>query len=343
MKLFLPLALVAAFGLLVILGCSKNPAAPDSKAADAAAAAANSSSDSGSTSSDTTRLHLGVPAPLATDAIPTGCAWDETTKWFVCAASTDEHGATVSRGYAFFDASGEAQSAYDENLTASMSQRFTLDETKTRDGKTGTLHVEQNLGASGLAGDETTRIWNGTITEIAQGMPIGFGPGGPCGPGGPPDSTGTGGPPGGGPGAPPDSIGPGGPPPDHGPGGPPGGPRGCGPGQPPDSARAGGPPPPGGPGGGPGGPPPDSTGFDPSNVTVTATSVIKDVVMPHPLGAETWPLSGTITRTMVIEGAPSGTEERTGVVAFNGTQYATLTIGEKTYQIDLKSPRPPRK
>ena len=76
---------------------------------------------------------------------------------------------------------------------------------------------------------------------------------------------------------------------------------------------------------------------------MTARSVIENIVMPHPLGEETWPLSGTITRTIVIEGTPNGTEERTEVVTFNGTRYATLTVGDETYQIDLKSPRPPRR
>ena len=82
--------------------------------------------------------------------------------------------------------------------------------------------------------------------------------------------------------------------------------------------------------------------FDPANMKTSATSAIHDVVMPHPLGAETWPLSGSITRAERIEGGPNGTEERTSILTFNGTQYATLTIGDKTVRIDLKDPKPPK-
>ena len=75
---------------------------------------------------------------------------------------------------------------------------------------------------------------------------------------------------------------------------------------------------------------------------VDATSTIADVVMPHPLGEATWPLSGSITRVERIEGGPNGTENRTSVLTFNGTQLATLAVGDSTVQIDLLDPRPPR-
>jgi hypothetical protein len=75
---------------------------------------------------------------------------------------------------------------------------------------------------------------------------------------------------------------------------------------------------------------------------MNAISTIGDVVMPHPLGEATWPLSGSITRVERIEEGPNGTENRTSVLTFNGTQFATLAVKDSTVQIDLKDPRPPR-
>lgn len=233
-------------------------------------------------------LRLGVPGPLAIDAVPSGCDYDAAVERFVCAAVTDGRGATRSRSYAFYDVSGVAQAAYDESGTASFNIQATIDATPTRDGVSGVLHQEQNLSASGLAGAETSRIWNGTIIEHSEGLP----PGGPGGFGGPPPGG-----PGGGSG-----------------GGPGGGPRGGGHGD--------------GPSGG------DLPDF--SDVVFDATVTVSDVVMPSPLSEESWPVSGTITRVVRVEGLDSGTRDETSVLTFNGTRYATLQVGDQTTTIDLK-------
>lgn len=81
---------------------------------------------------------------------------------------------------------------------------------------------------------------------------------------------------------------------------------------------------------------------------VSCTLSVVDVVVPVEHGADRFPLSGTITRVCTItftQGPRNGqTVTRTAVVTFNGTQTATLTIGDKTFDIDLKSrtrtPRP---
>ena len=260
----------------------------------------------------------GLPGPLGSDKIPEGGTYDPSSGRFVVASATDERGATISRSYAFLDAAGAPQSGYSEDLTASISLRFTLDAQPSRGGHTGTIHVEHDLTASGLAGSETARTWNGTMSEQTEGVPPMGGPGGPRGPGGPSVPGGAGGP----------NV-PGGPGGASGPGCP-GGP-GHGPGN-------GGPPP----GNASGGANPPAGGFDFTNTKMDATSTIRDVVMPHPVGEATWPLSGSITRVERIEGGPNGTEERTSVLTFNGTQYATLAVGDSTVTIDLKDPRPPR-
>ncbi|MBK8229302.1 MAG: hypothetical protein IPK72_01690 [Candidatus Eisenbacteria bacterium] len=296
MKAVHPGVLFGAIGWAMLFGCSSDATTSSDDTSDLSAATEAALDDANDLDGSSVRpFRLGVPGPLALDAVPSGCDYDAALERFVCAAVTDDRGATRSRSYAFYDASGVAQAAYDESGTASFNIQATMDATPTREGVSGVLHHEQSLSATGLAGAETTRIWNGTITEHSQGLP----PGGPGGPGG---VGGMGGPP-------------------HG-GGPGGGPRG------------------GGPGGGPsGGDRPDF-----SSVVFDATVTVSDVVMPSPLGEETWPVSGTITRVVHVEGLDSGTRDETSILTFNGTRYATLQVGDQTSTIDLKQrPRGPHR
>jgi hypothetical protein len=73
-----------------------------------------------------------------------------------------------------------------------------------------------------------------------------------------------------------------------------------------------------------------------------ASLVIDDVVRAVDRTAHPWPLSGTITRTVeiTITNGPNGdeTRERTVVITFDGTRFATLTIdGEPANDIDLET------
>jgi hypothetical protein len=74
---------------------------------------------------------------------------------------------------------------------------------------------------------------------------------------------------------------------------------------------------------------------------IDCTLTVADVVVPVEHGQDRFPLSGTITRacTITIDGGPRDgqTLQRTLVVTFNGSQTATLTIGDRTFDIDLKS------
>ena len=91
----------------------------------------------------------------------------------------------------------------------------------------------------------------------------------------------------------------------------------------------------------------DDGGFR-SDATATRTYhttdhvTITDVKVTLPRSSNPWPASGTITR--VISG--TGTVEKSGVtksfsiartvtVTFNGTQYATMSVGGNTYTLDL--------
>ncbi|HEV8195060.1 MAG TPA: hypothetical protein VGP87_00360 [Gemmatimonadales bacterium] len=81
---------------------------------------------------------------------------------------------------------------------------------------------------------------------------------------------------------------------------------------------------------------------------ISCTLTVNNVVVPVERGDERFPTGGTITRVCLITfvGGPRDgqTVTRTAVVTFNGSETATLTIGDKTFDIDLKSrnrtPRP---
>ncbi len=73
---------------------------------------------------------------------------------------------------------------------------------------------------------------------------------------------------------------------------------------------------------------------------VKSTSLTEDVVRSVDRKAHPWPLSGTITRNIqvTITNGRNGDEsrERTVVITFDGTQFATLTVnGEASHEVDL--------
>jgi len=72
---------------------------------------------------------------------------------------------------------------------------------------------------------------------------------------------------------------------------------------------------------------------------MVSSSTINDVVVPYPRTENGWPLSGTIERTVTITRTlPSGeteTVQRDVTVNFDGGQFATVTVGDDTYTLDL--------
>ena len=89
------------------------------------------------------------------------------------------------------------------------------------------------------------------------------------------------------------------------------------------------------------------TGFDDEggerSYTMSGDVTITDVVVGVPRSENPWPLSGTITRVVeaTILNGPNGdrTVERTVVVTFDGTQFATLEVNGETFVIDLADRR----
>lgn len=134
-----------------------------------------------STANDSTgardlRFHLGVPDPLTMQEMPDGCEFDPATGRHVCDRETDGRGATLARSYAFLDGSGEAQFAYDDASTASASLWLALEAEPSRGGSTGKIEIRHDLVVGNLLGNESTRRWNGSISEVFEGVPPMGGP-----------------------------------------------------------------------------------------------------------------------------------------------------------------------
>jgi hypothetical protein len=74
---------------------------------------------------------------------------------------------------------------------------------------------------------------------------------------------------------------------------------------------------------------------------MSSTSVIENVVRLVQRTDDAWPLSGTITRyvTVNIVNEKDGdvTKSRTVVITFNGTNLATMTVDDETFEIDLST------
>jgi len=201
-------------------------------------------------------------APGQGDFRPANCPFDAGTNRLVCPAIT--HGdVTITRSYAFWDASNAVQQAYDALTTAKANIQSAIDGGRTLPNWEATIVRERDMTATGLAGTETQRTWNGTgSSHVTRSRHTDNGP---------------------------------------------------------------------------------ERSYD-----LECSLIVADVVLPVPSGGDAWPLSGTITRqcTVTFVGGPRDGQpiSRTAVVTFNGTQNVTLTVGGKTFDLDLKNrhrgPRP---
>lgn len=80
-------------------------------------------------------------------------------------------------------------------------------------------------------------------------------------------------------------------------------------------------------------------GEDERSYDMSAEGTIADVVRGVPREDNPWPLSGTITRDIVVTivNGPNGDQvrERSVVIVFNGTQFATMTVNGEEFELDL--------
>lgn len=76
--------------------------------------------------------------------------------------TVSEHGLSVNRSYAFFDAASQPMKVRDDVTTASINFQLSVNGTVSRDTVfSGVVHRTRNVTVSGLAGAETTRRWDG--------------------------------------------------------------------------------------------------------------------------------------------------------------------------------------
>jgi hypothetical protein len=79
---------------------------------------------------------------------------------------------------------------------------------------------------------------------------------------------------------------------------------------------------------------------DDRSYEISCELAVSNVVVPVPQG---WPLSGTISRacSVTFSGGPRDGQSvtRTAVITFNGTQHVPLTVGARTYEVDLANRR----
>ena len=80
--------------------------------------------------------------------------------------------------------------------------------------------------------------------------------------------------------------------------------------------------------------------------TMRSSSTVADLVVGLPREENRWPLSGTVTRQVSVEGVNAEGEpfshERTVVVTFNGTQFVTMTVNGEEFELDLANRDPKR-
>ncbi len=186
---------------------------------------------------------------------PANCPFNATTNRLECPTITRGN-LTITRSYAFWDAANAVQQAFDALTTAKANIKTTVDGERTLPNWSATVHRSRDFTATGLAGEETQRTWNGTgESEVNHSRHTENGP--------------------------------------------------------------------------------------ERSYNIACDLTVTNVVVPVPHGEDSWPLSGSITRhcTVTFVGGPRDgqTVEKTATITFNGTQTVTVTIGGKTFDIDLRS------
>jgi hypothetical protein len=80
-------------------------------------------------------------------------------------------GVTVRRSFAFFDATGASQRAFDPLTTAAVNTRTSIDGTRDQPGSrtSSEVHFASDMTARGLAGRETEHVLNGTSAGTTTG------------------------------------------------------------------------------------------------------------------------------------------------------------------------------
>ena len=192
--------------------------------------------------------------PGSGDLSPANCTYNATTQRVECPVVTRAGTLTVTRSYAFWDASNVVQNHYDAALTAKANIQTHISGDRTGEFWSGSIDRTRDMTVTGLVGTETQRTWNGTGTSSVTRS----------------RHTESG----------------------------------------------------------------EERSYD-----ISCTLTVANVVVPVPNGDQRFPVSGSITHTCTItfDGGPRDgqTVQRTATVTFNGSATATVTVGDRTFDIDL--------
>ena len=101
------------------------------------------------------------------DLNPSNCTYNASTQRLECPSVTRAGTLTITRSYAFWDASNTPQNHYDALLTAKANIQTHITGERTGDNWTASIDRTRDMTVTGLAGTETQRTWNGTGTSTA--------------------------------------------------------------------------------------------------------------------------------------------------------------------------------
>lgn len=106
--------------------------------------------------------------PGTGDFRPANCPFDAASGKLVCPTITHD-GVTIERSYTFWDAANVVQQAYDANTTAKANLQSSLEGSRSGLNWEASIGRERDMTATGLAGAETQRTWNGTGSSHISG------------------------------------------------------------------------------------------------------------------------------------------------------------------------------
>ena len=157
-----------AIGLVVAFAaCNSDSTSPDRTTSslldrDVAVVAAEAAGEDLDLMTDPGMVSLGPSlATAAGDFHTFGCAYNSQTQRVEC-PPFERHGLTIIRSFQFKDASGQVQQVYDAVTTASANFQSSVEGNISWEWWSGDVKRHRDFTATGLAGNETQRTWNGT-------------------------------------------------------------------------------------------------------------------------------------------------------------------------------------
>lgn len=159
--------LAATAAILVLAACSDAPTSPStSRLLQETLDVANVAGDAVAEDVSLMRTQNGAFGAPTSDATRTGawrndCVFNVSTQRFAC-PDHSRNGMTISRSFQLLNAAGEPQSAHDPVTTASANFVTTIAGSLVRENFSATFSRQRNITVSGLEGNETTHILNGT-------------------------------------------------------------------------------------------------------------------------------------------------------------------------------------